>query len=307
MDDAAVATLGRALGRLGRARASGWLHVVARDRGKIAIRDGRPVSIRSRDGAPLGDLIAAGDAERTARLARALDGPVGRAAVLRGVASPGAVSDAIRRQMRERLAAWFAEPIRDVRFHPGKVGRAPFEEPPSAEDLVLASLRRVSLRRDVRDLRPLADARFRLSPHAQALREAALAPWERAILERVSAHDEGRGVRGAPLVALADPSGSPERGLRILHGWRLLGWLTPVDVARRDHSLLLRKRHQLRRRASPARLLDLDGSTRDQGPRRALRRLAAQVHPDRFEGDLAETSDEVLRGLLDAADRLREG
>ena len=301
MDDAATATLGRALLRLGRASATGWLHVVARDRGAIAIRDGKPVSIRCRNGRePLGDLIAGDDRARQRALARDFDGPVGRAAVIRGLASPGAVSDALRRQMRGRLARWFAEPIRSVRFVEGRVGRAPFEEPPSADDLVLASLRRVLAERSVEDLGGLRERSFVLSPHAEALRGAALAPWESAMLARIRHGGTGRGVVGSQLLMLAV---EPERGLRALHGWTVLGWLTRVDVGRRDHSQLLRKRHQLRRRAAPARLLDL-GAAKPGGSRRALRRLAAQVHPDRFEEDLAETSQEVMRALVAAADAL---
>ncbi len=212
----------------------------------------------------------------------------------------GAVSDALRRQMRGRLARWFAEPIRSVRFVEGRVGRAPFEEPPSADDLVLASLRRVLADRPVHDLDGLRSRSFVLSPHAEALRGAALAPWESAMLARARRAGGGRGVSGSQLLLLA---GDERRGLRTLHGWYVLGWLARVDVARRDHSLLLRKRHQLRRREAPSRLLDLAPSDR-KGPRRALRRLAAQVHPDRFEEDLAETSQEVMRALVAAADAI---
>ncbi|MBO6938642.1 MAG: hypothetical protein JJ863_26985 [Deltaproteobacteria bacterium] len=300
MDDASTATLGRALLRLGRAGATGWLHVAGRDRGAIAIRDGKPVSIRCRDGKDtLGDLIA-GDERAREALARGFDGPVGREAVVRGVASVGAVSDALRRQMRGRLARWFAEPIRSVRFVEGKVGRAPFEEPPSADDLVLASLRRVLADRSVDDLDGLRSRSFVLSPHAEALRGAALAPWESAMLARARQASGGRGVRGSQLLLLA---GDEERGLRTLHGWYVLGWLTRVDVGRRDHSMLLRKRHQLRRRATPSRLLEMAPAERNR-PRSALRRLAAQVHPDRFEEDLAETSQEVMRALVAAAEAL---
>lgn len=301
MDDAATATLGRALLRLGRANATGWLHVVARHRGAIAIRDGKPVSVRCRDGAePLGDLIAGEDRARRQSLARSFDGPVGRAAVVRGLASPGAVSDALRRQMRGRLARWFAEPIRRIRFVEGKVGRAPFEEPPTADDLVLASLRRVLADRPVSDLEHLRERSFVLSPHAEGLRGTALAPWEAAMLARAKRSDGGRGVRGSQLVQLA---GEDARGLRTLHGWGVLGWLARVDVGRRDHSMLVRKRHQLRRREAPAQLLDMS-SARRPAPRRALRRLAAQVHPDRFEEELSETSQEVMRALVAAADAL---
>jgi len=299
VDDAATATLGRALLRLGRANATGWLHVLARHRGTIAIRDGKPVGIRCRDGTePLGDLIAGEDHARRESLARSFDGPVGRAAVLRGLASPGAVSDALRRQMRGRLARWFAEPVRRVRFVEGKVGRAPFEEPPSADDLVLASLRRVLDARPTGDLGHLPTRSFVLSPHAEGLRGAALAPWEAAMLAATRRSDCGRGVRGSQLLQLA---GHEDRGLRTLHGWSVLGWLARVDVGRRDHSMLLRKRHQLRRRATPARLLETGP---ERAPRRALRRLAAQVHPDRFEEELAETSQEVMRALVAAADAL---
>ena len=269
------------------------------------MRDGTPVAVHSKDGSePLGDLIAGDDAERRASLARSFDGPIGRAAVVRGIASAGAVSDALRRQMRGRLARWFDEPIRSVRFVHGRVGRAPFEEPPTAADLVLAALRRSARRRPTEDLAGLLDKDFLPSPTLRTLEGAALAPWESALVARVRT-GSGRGVPAAELIEVA---GDPALGLRTLHGWSLLGWLTTADVARRDHSLLLRKRHQLRRRATPARLLDLSSShgsnDTDASPRRALRRLAAKVHPDRFEPSLAETSEEVLRALVAAADAL---
>jgi curved DNA-binding protein CbpA len=68
--------------------------------------------------------------------------------------------------------------------------------------------------------------------------------------------------------------------------------------------MLLRKTRQLRRGAAATELLDLPANAKGRDARRALRRLASAVHPDRF-GEAApdaiqRASNEVMTALLRA-------
>jgi DnaJ-class molecular chaperone len=72
---------------------------------------------------------------------------------------------------------------------------------------------------------------------------------------------------------------------------------------------LLRKRAQLRRRASASELLEVGCDARAHDVRRALRRLAKHVHPDALgpsaPASLREASSELMRALLQAEHELR--
>jgi hypothetical protein len=74
------------------------------------------------------------------------------------------------------------------------------------------------------------------------------------------------------------------------------------------YSLLLRKQRQIRRHAPPHTLLDLPASAAAIDARRALRRLARRLHPDRFDTDapaLRTLSSEVMLALVRAEESLR--
>ena len=73
------------------------------------------------------------------------------------------------------------------------------------------------------------------------------------------------------------------------------------------YALLLRKRRELARNASASTLLDLPGPTSGVHVRRALRRLACKLHPDRFDRAdhrLRVVSADVMRALAGAASAL---
>ncbi|MEM1417998.1 MAG: hypothetical protein AAGH15_24080, partial [Myxococcota bacterium] len=93
------------------------------------------------------------------------------------------------------------------------------------------------------------------------------------------------------------PAGMPR-----LAAWRDLGLVAPPR--RGSNALLLQKRRALARRAAPQELLGLPAGDRTNA-RSALRQLARELHPDRFDPALAATSGEVLRALLDAEASLR--
>jgi hypothetical protein len=84
---------------------------------------------------------------------------------------------------------------------------------------------------------------------------------------------------------------------------RAIGALVDAGAEIDGYSLLLRKRRELRMRATARRLLDLpDGAPAAQA-RGAFRRLARKLHPDRFhagEPALLALSNEVMRALASA-------
>lgn len=88
---------------------------------------------------------------------------------------------------------------------------------------------------------------------------------------------------------------------------RALGAATPDD-GHDAFALLLRKRRELSRNVSASELLDLPESAGAQHARRAFRRLALQLHPDRFhhcDARLCAVSNEVMGALARAEHALR--
>jgi curved DNA-binding protein CbpA len=75
--------------------------------------------------------------------------------------------------------------------------------------------------------------------------------------------------------------------------------------------MLLRKQRQLRRAADARALLEIGPRASPEEARRALRRLAHVVHPDRFgaaeDAAVRSASREVMTALVDAQRRLEEG
>jgi hypothetical protein len=91
---------------------------------------------------------------------------------------------------------------------------------------------------------------------------------------------------------------------------RAFGAIVTRPETRIHYTLLLRKRAQLRRRANARELLDLPlgAHVSEDAPRRALRRLALHLHPDRLGPDAPESaralSTEVMQALTRAASSL---
>jgi hypothetical protein len=84
---------------------------------------------------------------------------------------------------------------------------------------------------------------------------------------------------------------------------RAIGALVDAGAEVDGYSLLLRKRRELRMRATAHRLLDLPDGAPPAQARSAFRRLARKLHPDRFhagEPGLVALSNEVMRALTSA-------
>jgi hypothetical protein len=103
----------------------------------------------------------------------------------------------------------------------------------------------------------------------------------------------------------ADP-GADQHVLRAM--LRVLGAAIERPVPEDAYALLLRKHRQLSRNVSASALLDLPEAASAEHARRALRRLAQKLHPDRFlAGDarLYAVSNAVMGALARAENTLR--
>jgi hypothetical protein len=306
-------SLARALLALDRSGATGVLTVQAgHARARISVVEGTPraVVLEGEEDAPLGDLLARDGAldprvHAWAMVQAMPEVPVGRWLVAVGAASAPAVAHALRVQLRRRVRRIFQWRDAELRFQAGspEVGAAPLEEPVAVGDLVLGGMRdavgEVPLEK-VR--RHLGDGMLTLTPLGEALlARAALWPAEAAMVPLLR-----RGVQAE--VALAVAAGS-SRGLRTLYALKLLHAVAAPGAADAVYPLLLRKHRQVRRHEAPEALLDLDGVAGPEDARRALRRLAGALHPDRFDGAAPEgvraASTEVMTALVSAEAALR--
>jgi hypothetical protein len=89
--------------------------------------------------------------------------------------------------------------------------------------------------------------------------------------------------------------------------FRVLGAVSEPNVPLESYSLLLRKRRQIQRKVGAAALLDLREPVRPEQARRAFRRLAYRLHPDRFQceqPELRALSSEVMSVLAAAEAQL---
>ena len=317
MDELSSATyFGRTLLTLARARATGVLHVEAPSkRARVLLQDGAVAGVCTPDGAPegdlaLGDLLLREGVLDAAAHGRALEAapptsPVGDWLVRAGLADAPAVAHALRKQLRRRVQRLFAWPSVSLRFedHTGPVGTGDVEATVASADLVLDVMRRAAEARPLAELdRVLGREPLRLAPAAEGwLEGAALHPHEEAVLALLRyglTADEALG-------ALA--SSAP--ALRTLWVLKMLRAVAPPGPEAAAYPLLLRKRRQVRQRRTPAELLDIGASAPPAEARRALRRLARTLHPDRF-GDAApaavrQASNEVMTALVQAEARLR--
>jgi hypothetical protein len=115
-----------------------------------------------------------------------------------------------------------------------------------------------------------------------------------------------RGIRAEQIPSLP---GCGLRGYRFAWMLKLLRCAAPK--AGGSYPLLLRKRRELRGRASARALLDLAEGAGANEARRALRKLVRDLHPDRF-GDgvppaLRRASGEIVTALVDAEARIAAG
>lgn len=316
MDSLPAATsFARALLVLARARATGVLtvHGPGGD-ARLSLADGGPQALAVDDGDrhTLGDLLVAEGALDHEAHRRALDAgpptiPIGHWLVRHGVASAPAVAHALRRQQRRRVAALLARPAFDFRFAAGSpaIGLEPLEEPVDVADLVLGGMRELAAGAGPARLgRDLGRGSLRLTALGERLLDrATLWPEEAALAQLLRC---GRPVEVDDLLGAA--SHRP-RALQALWALRLLHGVAPPGPDAVAYPLLLRKRRQLRARAGSSALLDLPESARGADARRALRRLAGRLHPDRFDADtpapIRRASSEVMSALVAAEADLR--
>lgn len=307
----ASAALSRALLALSRTQKTGVLHAQGAGRtARIGIVEGTPRAVEIDGGPCLGDILAEEgaldhEAHRRALAEREPSGPIGRFLVETGAARASAVSYALRKQLRHRMSALFQWGVLELRFEPGEVALdVPLlEEPMPAAELVLAGLRGALELVPVHLLRRrVGDGMLRLTGFGELLlAEAALHPEEAAMLPALR--------RGAPAADLISLGGGRMRAVRTLAGLCMIGAAEPPSPGRMSYGLLLKKRNQLRNEASPEALLELDRHADPRAARASLRKLAKELHPDRFRAGAPEAierlSGEVLTALLDAEARLR--
>jgi hypothetical protein len=311
---AGTVCLARALLALDRTQQTGVLRVSGdTDRCLVAVVDGMPRAATPVRGAEdsLGDeLLRSGDLNGEAHK-RALERgpaarPVGAWLVEVGAATRPAIEYALREQLRSRLLEVFRWPVLQYRFTAGRadVGLPLVSEPVAVADIVLGAMRRAMSVHPVEQLRErLGEYKLRLTPQGRyLLAGAALWPEEAvvaALLE--SGNDPG---------SVASATRDSARAIRFLYALHLLGGVSASPASSLACSLLVSKRLQLRREAGDAALLDLPRNAGPEQARRALRKLALRIHPDRL-GESAPpalrlASTEVMTALSGAECKIRE-
>ena len=303
----------RALICLSRSRRTG---VLALDGGaescRVSVVDGIPRAATAVCGAEdtLGDaLLRAGELDCDAHLKALQAGgacrPVGAWLVEVGAASRPAVESALREQLRSRMVEVFRWPSLRYRFTDGQpdVGVPLVAEPVAVADLVLDAVRR-SVAGD-----PSAYLRRHLggytlrttAPGKSLLEGAALWPEEAALASLLA--------EGCELQTIADLTGHSGRALRLLYALHLMGAVTTGPARSRPFTLLVAKRQQLRAAASAAALLELPEHPPPGEARKALRRLARQLHPDRLGSNappaLRQACTEMMSVLASAETEIR--
>ncbi len=307
-------SLARALMALDRARRSGTLQVLGdAGRCRVAIVDGTPCGSTAVPGAEasLGDaLLRSGelDADLHRRAMERGDAarPVGEWLVRVGAATRPAVEHALREQLRARLLEVLLWPGLGYRFEAGAVdpGIARVTEPAATADIVLGAMRRVTTDLDLDSLgERLGDGWLQLNALGRhLLARAALWPEEEVAAALLR--------DGSQLRAISDTTRGSVRALRLLYALHLLGTISAGAGSSRPCSLLVSKRLQLRRHAGDTALLDLPRDARPEQARRALRRMALRLHPDRLGQNapsaLRLASTEVMRALSRAESSIRE-
>jgi hypothetical protein len=314
MDRLEVATaLARALLSLARARATGVLGLRARGRSAdVSIEDGAPIAVAlvGEDDPCLGDWLVRDGALDPVRHREAMEeggprGPVGAWLVASGATTEDALAGAVSAQLRHRLSLLFRWEDVELCFRAGSswVGARRANGERAAAALVLEAMRATVADEPLLVVRKrLGDGVLKLTELGRQLVEGAeLFPEEQAMARLLE--------RGDAVDAILSAGGGTSRALRGLFAFRLLGAAMPPSPGGHAYRLLLRKQRQIRMAADAQSLLELPQGHRPEQARRALRRLARDVHPDRFaeaaHPALREASAEVLTALVAAEARLR--
>jgi hypothetical protein len=305
-------SLARALLALHRGRSTGVLRVCSgAEVCRLAVVDGIVrAAAGQRDRLTLGDVLMRsgdldGNAHRRALSQGGAHGPVGGWLVDSGLATRPAVEHALRRQLQARIVELFRSRGLDYTWTAGvaEVGVPWVSEPMATPDLVLSALRgALSADEAERHLEHLGDSRLVLSELGEALlRDAALWPDEAAMAALLRA--------GCDVARVHAVTGGSPRAAASLAALVLLSGVRIQESTGRQYQLLVRKRMQVRRGATPNELLDLPSSARAVDARRALRRLASAIHPDALGPDapaaVRSASTDLMAALARAEERVR--
>jgi hypothetical protein len=312
-DIAGAVSLARAFIALSRSEQSGVLEVWGDGtRAKVTVVDGIPTAATAVAGADalLGDtLLRAGqfnwEAHQAVMCHVQPERPVGHWLVKMGIATRLAVQTALGKQLRSRLLLLFSLRKLEYQFvrDGGEVRVPPVGSALSVSELVLHGLK------DTLTYHALNQVRKRIS--GKILR---LTPLGRFFLDdSLLEPDEAQIVRllevGADFLTIEKAIPHAESALRTVAALLLLSAATADSNCVTLHTLLARKHRQLRANVGPRALLDLPPCASPAQAGRALRRLTAQLHPDRLGPDapyaLHQVSGEVIRALTRAETELR--
>ncbi len=299
--------LARGLLALERAGARGVLHVQGHGQGhaRLGVLRGDIVAIEmSPDPVPpLGDWLArASDLDAGSLVIPPGGEPpprraIGRWLVRHGLVRADKVSAALNLQLEARLAQLLSWEVDELRFDAegDPAALSPVPAPPRTSTLLLDAATGILARA------PLAILRGEL---------ASLTVQRTEVLEQLAAPRFFAGDEATLLDAIAEPrralalvdeANDSSAAVRFLTALIFLGAASRPAASRRAVRLLTRKRAELRRGASPSVLLD---GADPRTSRRALRRIARELHPDRMDADSATLSRASARvlGELSAAE-----
>lgn len=292
-----AAPLCRALCLVAKARSSGTLRVRAAGKSaRIEARAGRIVEIEA-PGSLFGEV--APHARELPPIEPEPGEKIGAAMVRTGALDAHAVDETLRRQMKARLRRVMTWPHAVLSMEPA-AAVATEGAGICARDLVLSAIR------DLADTVPLDAVRERLGKGPLAL-----APLGELLVDRSALHPDEAAVcarlrHPSTLTDLDRASRGSERALRLVFALAELEAATP-PVGRGSMSLLARKSREVRASETPSALLDLERSASSDAARPALRKLAQQIHPDRFGPDAPEAivaASNAVLGALGAAARV---
>ncbi|MBN1653274.1 MAG: J domain-containing protein [Deltaproteobacteria bacterium] len=307
-------SLARAFFRLAKYKKTGVLSVFGEKKScRIAIVCGTP-----RAATPLADedevlgdvLLRKGKLDRSLHQ-RALirgepTGPVGQWLIESGAAPRAAVERALYEQHRSRIQRLFFWRKLDYLFVEGSadVGLPVIDCPVPLGDLILDVFRQI-----VADS-ALAQVQKKDNDSVLYLTELGRAIVAETTLSKEEAQLVALLSRGSRIEAIDVTASGSDRTRLTLNSLRLLGAVREKKPEPSCYALLLRKQRQLRNAAGPDVLLDLPKGASIEQARKALRRLAWQLHPDRFAPDaspaLYQASQRVMAALCSAEYNLRE-
>ena len=206
-----------------------------------------------------------------------------------------------RRQVYGRLAVVLAWPRPEL--HMDQTSRVGFvmSDPPGISDALLRASRALVARESVEFARrQLTHRPLRLTRLGVSLASAGVLWPHEAALTSLLRRSEGLDAEDALSIV-----GETPRTIRSLFALFSLGAVGPVSFHDSRFGMLVRKQRAIQRRAPAWELLGVPKGSSRQDVRRAVRRLAASIHPDRFmtatPHEVSVVSEEVFRKVLEAA------